>query len=74
LTLALLNTLRLTRNPARFLGGLRATRGPAASIELWPVGRLLVLSDPQTLTALFAADPDRLRAGALRQPDNGTNE
>jgi cytochrome P450 len=63
----LLNTLRLTRNPARFLGGLRATRGPAASIELWPVGRLLVLSDPQTLAALFAADPDRLRAGAATE-------
>jgi cytochrome P450 family 135 len=66
-TPALLNTLRLTRNPARFLGGLRATRGPAASIELWPVGRLLVLSDPQTLAALFAADPDRLRAGAATE-------
>lgn len=67
MTRALLNTLRLTRNPARFLGELRARQGPAASAELWPVGRLLILSDPQMLAALFAADPERLRAGAATE-------
>ena len=67
MTRALLNTLRLTRDPARFLGEVRARSGPAAPVELWPVGRLLVLSDPQMLAAFFAADSDRLRAGAATE-------
>lgn len=67
MTRPLLSTLRLTRDPARFLGELRAKQGPAAWTELWPVGRLLVLSDPKTLAAFFAADPDRLRAGAATE-------
>ena len=67
MTAALLNTIRLNRNPARFLGELRSNQGPAAWTELWPVGRLLVLSDPQALAALFAADPDSLRAGSATE-------
>jgi cytochrome P450 len=66
-TQALLNTLRLARDPARFLGDLRARQGHAASTELWPVGHLLVLSDPQALAELFAADTDLLRAGAATE-------
>jgi cytochrome P450 len=66
-TLAPLNTLRLVRDPARFLGDLRARQGPAASTELWPVGHLVVLSDPRALAELFAADPDLVRAGAATE-------
>src|SRR6516225_8791348 len=62
-----LNTLRLTRDPVRFLGELRARQGPAAATELWPVGHLVVLSDPRALAELFAADPDLLRAGAATE-------
>jgi cytochrome P450 len=65
--LAPLNTLRLTRDPVRFLGELRARQGPAAATELWPVGHLVVLSDPRALAELFAADPDLLRAGAATE-------
>ena len=67
MTHALLNTLRLARDPARFLGELRARQGPAAATELWPIGHLLVLSDPQALAELFAADPDLVRAGAATE-------
>ena len=67
MTRALLNTLRLARDPAGFLGELRARQGPAAATELWPIGHLLVLSDPQALTELFAADPDLVRAGAATE-------
>jgi cytochrome P450 len=65
--LAPLNTLRLTRDPARFLGELRARQGRAAATELWPVGHLVVLSDPRVLAELFAADPDLVRAGAATE-------
>ncbi len=67
MTSALLNTLRLTRDPARFLGELRARQGPAAATSLWPVGRLVILSDPRALADLFAADPDLLRAGGATE-------
>jgi cytochrome P450 len=66
-TLAVLNTFRLARDPARFLGELRARQGPAASTELWPVGHLVVLSDPRALAEFFAADPDLVRAGAATE-------
>lgn len=64
---ALLNTLRLARNPARFLDELRSRRGTAASTEFWPIGRLVVLSDPEALAEFFAAGPDLLRAGAATE-------
>ena len=67
MTLALLNTLRLTRDPARFLGELRARQGPAATTDLWPVGHMVVLSDPRAIAELFAADPDLARAGAATE-------
>jgi cytochrome P450 len=65
--LAPLNTLRLVRDPARFLGELRARQGQVAATELWPVGHLVVLSDPRALAELFAADPDLVRAGAATE-------
>ena len=57
----------MARNPARFLGELRARQGTFATTEIWPVGRLLVISDRQALAELFAADPDLMRAGAATE-------
>ena len=65
--LAPLNTLRLVRDPARFLGELRARQGQVAATELWPVGHLVVLSDPRALAELFATDPDLVQAGAATE-------
>lgn len=64
---ALLQALRFSRDPAGFLGAHRARRGPSFRIDVWPVGELLVVSDPRSLSALFAADPAVLRAGAATE-------
>lgn len=64
---ALAQTVRFSRDPERFLDAARRRYGSSFELDVWPVGKLRVVSAPGDLAALFVADPNVLCAGAATE-------
>lgn len=56
--------VELTRDPQDFFDRRAAAHGADFAASVWPLGDITVISRPSAIADLFAADPDRLCAGA----------
>jgi cytochrome P450 family 135 len=58
----------------RLLERCRRRYGPTFSLNTWPMGFLVIISDPQDIKQMFTGDPEILRAGegnAITEPVAG---
>jgi cytochrome P450 len=60
-------TMRLWRDPAGFLGRGRRAYGDAFQLRLWPVGAVVVVASPELITELILTPNEDLRCGKATQ-------
>lgn len=58
-----LQTLRLWRDPAGFLGRCRREFGDAFALQLWPIGGVAVVASPELIAHLVLTPRDDLHTG-----------
>ncbi|MDE3191840.1 MAG: hypothetical protein KGL94_13595 [Acidobacteriota bacterium] len=58
-----LQTLRLWRDPAGFLGRCRREFGDAFALQLWPIGGVAVVASPELIVQLVLTPRDDLHTG-----------
>lgn len=56
-------SIELSRDPQGFFDRRAAAQGGDFTTAVWPLGEIAVVSRPNTIADLFAADADALRAG-----------
>jgi len=56
-------SIELSRDPQGFFDRRAAAQGANFTTSVWPLGEIAVVSRPNTIADLFAADADALRAG-----------
>ena len=59
-----LQTFRMWRDPVAFQTASQARFGDPFSLKFFPVGDLIVVSDPGAVRSIFTGDPTTFRAGA----------